>query len=57
MYGLSGIDMVNQSGVIGLGEMGTPIVRRWLNAGYDVSGFDVDEEKLHNITEDRKSVV
>lgn len=34
------------AGVIGLGEMGTPIVRHWLDEGFDVVAFDIDDEKV-----------
>lgn len=37
--------MPDTAGVIGLGEMGMPIVRHWLDDGYDVVAFDIDVEK------------
>lgn len=33
-------------GFIGLGDMGGPIVRHLVNAGHDVSAFDIDDEAL-----------
>ncbi|CAB3761955.1 NAD(P)-dependent oxidoreductase [Paraburkholderia humisilvae] len=33
-------------GWIGLGKMGTPIVRNLLNAGFDVTVYDVDRQRL-----------
>jgi 3-hydroxyisobutyrate dehydrogenase-like beta-hydroxyacid dehydrogenase len=38
--------MPDTAGVIGLGEMGTPIVRHWLDEGYDVAAFDIDQDKV-----------
>lgn len=38
--------MSTVAGVIGLGEMGAPIVRHWLDEGYEVHAFDLDEEKV-----------
>lgn len=38
--------MSTVAGVIGLGEMGGPIVRHWLDEGYEVHAFDLDEEKV-----------
>ena len=43
--------MVDRAGVVGLGEMGAPIVRHWLDAGYEVAGFDVDEERVETVAE------
>lgn len=37
--------MAKRAGIIGLGEMGLPIVRHWLDRGYDVVAADIDEEK------------
>lgn len=44
--------MVDRAGVVGLGEMGAPIVRHWLDAGYDVAGYDVDESKVEAVGDD-----
>ncbi len=33
-------------GVIGLGYVGLPLVKTFLNAGFDVTGFDVDNKKV-----------
>ena len=38
--------MSTAAGVIGLGEMGGPIVRHWLDDGYEVHAFDLDREKV-----------
>ena len=38
--------MSTVAGVIGLGEMGGPIVEHWLDEGYEVHAFDLDEEKV-----------
>jgi len=38
--------MSTVAGVIGLGEMGGPIVRHWLDEGHEVHVFDVDDEKV-----------
>lgn len=38
--------MATVAGVIGLGEMGGPIVEHWLDEGYEVHAFDLDEEKV-----------
>lgn len=37
------------AGVIGLGEMGTPISQHWLTDGFDVHVYDIDDEKVANI--------
>jgi 3-hydroxyisobutyrate dehydrogenase-like beta-hydroxyacid dehydrogenase len=37
------------AGVVGLGEMGTPISRHWLTDGFDVHVFDIDDEKVANL--------
>jgi 3-hydroxyisobutyrate dehydrogenase-like beta-hydroxyacid dehydrogenase len=33
-------------GVVGIGEMGFPIAKRYLNAGYDVTAFDINQGRL-----------
>lgn len=38
-------DMSEKIGFVGLGNMGFPMVRNLINAGYKVCGFDVDKEK------------
>lgn len=38
--------MSDTLGVIGLGEMGGPIVRHWTTDGHDVHGFDLDDAKV-----------
>lgn len=43
--------MPDTAGVIGLGEMGTPIVRHWIDEGFDVVAFDIDEEKVSRAAE------
>lgn len=37
--------MSDTAGVIGLGFMGMPIVSHWIEDGWDVVAFDIDEEK------------
>lgn len=41
--------MSTVAGVIGLGEMGSPIVEHWLDEGYEVHAFDLDEEKVATV--------
>lgn len=36
-------------GVIGLGYVGLPLVREFMNAGFSVIGFDIDEEKIQKL--------
>lgn len=43
--------MSTVAGVIGLGEMGGPIVRHWLDEGYEVYGFDLDDKKVEAVVE------
>lgn len=38
-------------GFIGLGDMGGPIVRHLVGAGYDVTAFDIDDDALAEATE------
>lgn len=38
--------MPDTAGVIGLGEIGTPIVRHWVDEGFDVAAHDIDQEKV-----------
>lgn len=38
--------MTTVVGVIGLGDMGGPIVKHWLDEGYEVHAFDLNEEKV-----------
>lgn len=38
-------------GVIGLGEMGGSITDHWLNDGYDVRVYDIDDEKVAEMVE------
>lgn len=38
-------------GVIGLGEMGNPISRHWMEDGYDVHVYDVDDEKVQQLAD------
>ena len=33
-------------GVVGLGYVGLPLVRAFVNAGYKALGFDVDQRKI-----------
>ena len=43
--------MADTAGVIGLGEMGMPMVRHMLDEGFDVTGFDLDEAKVADATD------
>ena len=38
--------MIKNVAFIGLGNMGTPLSRHLLNAGFNVSGYDVVKEKM-----------
>jgi 3-hydroxyisobutyrate dehydrogenase-like beta-hydroxyacid dehydrogenase len=38
-------------GFIGLGEMGAPMVRNLLRAGFTVLGFDIDGDRVHELTQ------
>jgi 3-hydroxyisobutyrate dehydrogenase-like beta-hydroxyacid dehydrogenase len=40
---------ISRIGVIGLGEMGTPIAGFLLKAGYDVTGYDIREIQIKNL--------
>ena len=44
--------MVKNLAFIGLGNMGTPISRHLLEAGFNVSGFDVVKEKISALEAD-----
>lgn len=37
-------------GFIGLGEMGAPMVRNLVRSGYRVIGFDIDSQRMHELT-------
>lgn len=41
--------MTDTIGFIGLGNMGSPMARRLLAAGFDVHAFDIDAEALHEV--------
>ncbi|MFW6139548.1 MAG: nucleotide sugar dehydrogenase, partial [Spirochaetota bacterium] len=36
-------------GIVGIGYVGLPLAREFLNAGFNVIGFDVDEQKVEKI--------
>ena len=38
-----------QIGIIGLGYVGLPLAREFLNKGFKVIGFDIDIEKVNKI--------
>ena len=50
---MSLIDKINDKsakvGVIGLGYVGLPLAIEFTNAGYNVTGIDIDEEKVSAI--------
>lgn len=41
--------MFRKVGIIGLGYVGLPLVIEFCKAGYDVTGFDIDQEKVDHI--------
>ncbi len=43
-------------GVIGLGYVGLPLVKTFLNAGFRVIGFDVDKEKVSSLNKARSYI-
>lgn len=45
---------MNKVGILGLGYVGLPLSIRFAQAGYNVTGFDIDEMKINHITQ-RKS--
>ena len=50
---MSLIDKINDKsakiGVIGLGYVGLPLAIEFTNAGYKVTGIDIDEKKVNSI--------
>ena len=50
---MSLIDKINDKsakiGVIGLGYVGLPLAIEFTNAGYEVIGIDIDENKVNSI--------
>ena len=44
--------MIKNVAFIGLGNMGTPLSRHLLNAGFNVSGYDVMKEKMSALEAD-----
>ena len=50
---MSLIDKINDKsakiGVIGLGYVGLPLAIEFTNAGYKVTGIDIDENKVNSI--------
>jgi len=40
----------NQVGIIGLGRVGMPIAKAYLDAGYNVYGYDLNEDALQQLT-------
>ncbi|MCP4716046.1 MAG: nucleotide sugar dehydrogenase, partial [Deltaproteobacteria bacterium] len=43
-------------GIIGLGYVGLPLVIRFAEEGFRVTGFDVDEAKVHDIVRGRSYI-
>ncbi len=43
-------------GVIGLGYVGLPLVKTFLGAGFDVTGFDVDQKKVNLLNRGRSYI-
>lgn len=41
-------------GVVGLGYVGVPLAQRFLEAGFEVIGFDIDEEKIRALTSGKR---
>ena len=50
---MSLIDKINNKtakvGVVGLGYVGLPLAIEFTNAGYEVTGIDIDEKKVNSI--------
>src|ERR687892_654618 len=44
-------------GVIGLGYVGLPLAVEFAKRGFDVTGFDVDESKVRDITAGRSYIL
>jgi len=43
-------------GIIGLGYVGLPLVREFCNAGFKVTGFDVDQQKIRHLNAGRSYI-
>src|SRR5450759_5140912 len=43
-------------GVIGLGYVGLPLVIEFCRAGFSVTGFDVDEQKISHLQQGRRYI-
>lgn len=43
-------------GIVGLGYVGLPLMFRYVQAGYRVLGFDVDQSKVHSLNQGRSHV-
>ena len=43
-------------GVVGLGYVGLPLTIEFANAGFNVTGFDVDPEKIDTLTSSRSYI-
>src|SRR6186997_2615531 len=41
--------VAKQIGIVGLGLMGSALAQRLIGAGYGVTGFDIDAEKLRSL--------
>jgi len=49
-------DKTAEIGIIGLGYVGLPLAREFLNSGFIVTGFDIDEEKVGAINGGRSYI-
>jgi len=49
-------DKTARVGVIGLGYVGLPLVREFCNAGFKVTGFDVDDKKVRQLNAGRSYI-
>ncbi len=43
-------------GVIGLGYVGLPLVKEFLNAGFNVTGFDIDKNKIKSLSQGKSYI-
>ena len=43
-------------GIIGLGYVGLPLVKTFLNNGYQVTGFDVDDKKVKMLNQGKSYI-
>ena len=43
-------------GVIGLGYVGLPLAMEFVNAGYKVSGIDIDQNKINSLNDGKNYI-